>query len=139
VSITSPQSVPPTRAPDGEAPPVEPGVSDLRRTRLGVAAELSHCRYMIRLVRARTDLLVAAALGPLDDLPAWITGTDIARLVLDIPCDGVGQRLEALTAASRRLAALEARLDGRLDDVTDSLVQALRADPRAALRAASRL
>ncbi len=138
MSITSHQSVPGQRAPDGDALPVEAGVSDLRRARLAVAAELSHCRYLIRLVRARTDLLVAGALGPLDDLPAWITGTDIARLVLDMPCDGVGQRLEALTAASRRLAALEAMLEGQRDDVTDSLVLALSADPRAALRAASR-
>lgn len=145
MSITSLQSVPPTCGPDGTAPAIGFVVPALRRTRQDVVAELSRCRYLLRLVRARTDLLVASVLGPLDevrvdrgpwnatDTPAP-TADEISRLVLDVPARGVGEQLEALTDAGRRLAAHESRLHGRLDDVTGDLVRALTADSGAALR-----
>lgn len=133
MSIPIRQSVPPPGVPDdGSLSGL--GVPELRRARQDATAELLHCRYLMRLVRARTDLLVAGVLGPLAELVSDVTGTDISGIVLDIPCDGVGERLDTLTAARRRLAALEARLDCRLEDVTAALVRALGADPAAALR-----
>ncbi len=150
MSTTSLQPVPPAFSP-GEDLAVGPAVPSLRRARQDVLAELSHCRYLQRLVRARTDLLVACALGPLDDLASEATcvgtpweGTrtptaeEISRLVLDWPSQGVGSHLEALTDAGRRLAVHERRLDGRLEHVTEDLVRALAADPGATLRSGAR-
>ncbi len=151
MSTASLQSVPPAFSPEEDLA-VGPAVPSLRRTRQDVLAELSHCRYLQRLVRARTDLLVASALGPLDELPPhtdcdgstpWEatrtpTAEEISRLVLDHAHQGVGTQLEALTDAGRRLAVHEKCLDGRLEGITDDLVRALTADPGAVLRGAAR-
>lgn len=144
-------SAPPTNASRGAVPVVPAaaaGVPRLRRRRQDVQAELSRCQYLERLVRARVDLLVAHALGSLQDVghPGTArtdegvppTADEVTRLVLDGPARDLAAHLQALTAAGRGLAAHAGRLEQDLDRATEALVQALGADPVAALATGAR-
>lgn len=142
-----------TPAGEGAAAPVE----ELRARRLHLVQQLRSVGYWQRLVRARTDLLVAGLLygAPVPGAPTWVPpaagGPDLHDLPglddLSEPPEGLdlghlleapggsgrvqaeeGERLDRLRAAATVLAGRSRGLQEELDEVTVALHHRLASD-----------
>ncbi len=124
-------------------PPTAPlrQLRDLRERRLELRAEQVRSRYLSRLLRARLDLSVAAAVGSHEQertegwpqgLPVPPTADEIAELLRHTGDDLAGH-LAALQDALARMAGYEEALGRECEASTEQLVTALTRSPRACL------
>ena len=119
------------------------GLEAARQLRREVISERTRCQYLLRLVQAELDLLVARAAGGADSLT--LTGAapipaprmpDLAVLISH-DCDDLVSRIVRLHLVQRQLLAYEAELTGVCQSATSDMVAGLRRDPRSCLSAQS--
>ncbi|WP_136517971.1 MULTISPECIES: hypothetical protein [Cellulomonas] len=129
---------------------VEHPLHDLRLERRALRAERARVGRWRRVVRARMDLVVAAAAPP-DDLGAEVAFSLPLDVGLEVPrpgelrgaLDGTDARrvaaLPALRDLDERLARYEEGVEHALRRVTDRLVERLAVDPAAVADLAPRV
>jgi hypothetical protein len=120
-------------------------VEDLRRSRRALRAESARLGRWRRLVRARTDLELAASMAPeplgveaLGLLPAHVADalpmySEMLEAVQLARADDEVRRLERLRDIDAQLARYQASVDTTLDATTAEFVRRLSFDPAASL------
>lgn len=123
----------------------ERALADVRSTRHAQRRELARVSHWRRLVRARMDLIVAAAVvpGPLGAAAAEVPTShasanlpDFPELVTSVRCLGAAEmdRLHELRDVDRRLESYEATVAHALSGSTEEFIRRLTMNPTATLR-----
>lgn len=113
-------------------------LGDIRARRRALLAERNRCAYLLRLVNAELDLLVADTLPSVFEQP--VPGVDVPapdwpelnRLIRRQP-ECRSERLQQLHEAQRQLCRYAEALHTACQHVTDELIDELTPDPSACL------
>lgn len=119
--------------------PADPArLAEVRARRHHLIGERERCEYLLRLVNAELDLLVAATVPGVVNAPFEAVGvlappmTDLGRLIARPDLDRA-ERLQQLQEAQRQLAHCREALDASCAELTTELIEELVPNPRACL------